>query len=85
MPVGQTTHQVVGQATWYGASAGTCASPYLPFGTRLTVTNDANGASTTCVVDDREADTSRVVDLAPATFSQIAPLSEGVITVTLTW
>ena len=84
-PVVQTTHQAVGEATWYGASPGTCASPWLPFGTELTVTNDANGATTTCVVDDREADQSRVVDLAPATFSQIAPLSEGVITVTLSW
>ena len=36
-----------GQATWYAAApAGLCASPTLPFGTVLTVTNDATGAST---------------------------------------
>ena len=46
-------HSEVGEATWYSAaSAGMCASPSLPFGTVLTVTNDSTGASTTCTVDD---------------------------------
>ncbi len=84
-PVSSASHSIEGQGTWYGAPTGTCASPTLPFGTELTVTNDATGAATTCLVDDREADASRVIDLAPGTFSQIAPLSEGVIEVTLTW
>lgn len=84
-PVSAATHSIEGQGTWYGAPTGTCASPTLSFGTELTVTNDATGAATTCLVDDREADTSRVIDLAPGTFAQIAPLSEGVIGVTLTW
>ncbi len=83
--VSAASHSIEGQGTWYGAPTGTCASPTLPFGIELTVTNDATGASTTCLVDDREADASRVIDLAPDTFSQIAPLSEGVIEVTLTW
>ena len=43
-----------------------CASPTLPFGTVLTVVNNATGASTVCTVDDREgAGYPRVVDLSP--------------------
>ena len=53
-------HSEVGEATWYSAApAGMCASPSLPFGTVLTVTNDATGASTTCTVDDRESRATR--------------------------
>jgi len=63
-----------------------CASPTLPFGTVLTVVNDATGASTQCTVDDREgAGYPRVVDLSPAGFSQIADLSQGVVEVTISW
>ncbi len=80
-------HSEVGEATWYSAaSAGMCASPSLPFGTVLTVTNDATGASTTCTVDDREgAGYPRVVDMSPEGFAQIADLSEGVVEVTISW
>jgi hypothetical protein len=76
-----------GGATWYAQAApGYCASPDLPFGTVLTVTNQANGASTTCIVNDREASTpGRIVDLSEEGFAQIAPLSEGIVTVTITW
>jgi rare lipoprotein A (peptidoglycan hydrolase) len=49
------------------------------------VTNPANGASVTCTVDDREADTARSIDLATATFAELAPLSQGVIDATLSW
>lgn len=69
----------LGIVTYYGAEPGTCASPTLPFGTVVTVTNPANGASVSCTVDDREADTARQIDLATATFAEIAPLSQGVI------
>ncbi len=77
----------VGQATWYSAaSAGMCASPTLSFGTVLTVTNSATGASTRCTVDDREgAGYPRVVDMSPSDFSQIASLSQGVVEVTISW
>jgi rare lipoprotein A (peptidoglycan hydrolase) len=77
----------VGDATWYSAApAGYCASPTLPFGTVLTVVNNATGASTVCTVDDREgAGYPRVVDLSPAGFSQIADLSQGVVAVTISW
>ena len=76
-----------GQATWYAAApAGTCASPTLPFGTVLTVTNAATGASTTCTVDDREqAGFPRVVDMSPSGFAQLADPSQGVVDVTISW
>ena len=74
-PANSTT----GVVTYYDASPGTCASPTLPFGTVVTITNPDNGATVSCKVDDREADTSRQIDLATATFAQIAPLSQGVI------
>ncbi len=77
----------VGEATWYsGAAPGMCASPTLPFGTVLTVTNNATGASTTCTVDDREsAGYPRVVDMSPEGFAQIADQSQGVVEVTISW
>ena len=48
------------------------------------VTNPANGASVTCLVNDREA-TRRSIDLATATFALLAPLSQGVIDAELSW
>jgi hypothetical protein len=76
-----------GEATWYAAApAGYCASPTLPFGTVLTVVNNATGASTECTVDDREAaGYPRVVDMSPSGFSQIGGLSQGVVDVTISW
>jgi rare lipoprotein A len=63
-----------------------CASPTLPFGTVLTVTNNATGATTTCTVDDREsASYPRVVDMSPEGFAQIADMSQGVVEVTISW
>jgi rare lipoprotein A len=74
-----------GQVTYYAHPAGTCASPFLPFGTVVRVTNPANGASVSCLVNDREADTARSIDLATATFAELAPLSQGVIDAELSW
>jgi len=76
-----------GVATWYAeAPPGYCASPTLPFGTDVQVVNDASGATTSCVVDDREASNpGRVVDMSPTGFSQIATPSQGVVTVTISW
>ena len=74
-----------GQVTYYAHPAGGCASPWLPFGTVVRVTNPANGESVDCVVNDREADTERSIDLATATFAEIAPLSQGVINAELSW
>jgi len=76
-----------GAATFYASyfpDSG-CASPSLPKGTVLTVTA-ADGAQVVCTVDDREADNpGRVVDLSPAQFEELAPLSQGVVEVTVTW
>jgi rare lipoprotein A (peptidoglycan hydrolase) len=86
-PVAAATNSEGGDATWYAAApAGYCASPTLPFGTVLTVVNNATGASTVCTVDDREAaGYPRVVDLSPEGFSQIADTSQGVVDVTISW
>ncbi|HEV3266000.1 MAG TPA: septal ring lytic transglycosylase RlpA family protein [Acidimicrobiales bacterium] len=72
-------NSITGVVTYYDAAPGTCASPTLPFGTVVTITNPDNGATVSCTVDDREADTARQIDLATDTFAQIAPLSQGVI------
>jgi rare lipoprotein A (peptidoglycan hydrolase) len=76
-----------GQATWYAAApAGMCASPTLPFGTVLTVTDIATGARTTCRVDDREqAGYPRVVDMSPSGFEQLGTLGQGVVDVIISW
>jgi rare lipoprotein A len=81
------SYNLEGDATWYAAApSGMCASHTLPFGTVLTVVNDATGASTVCTVDDHEdAGYPRVVDLSPEGFSQIADLSQGVVEVTISW
>jgi rare lipoprotein A (peptidoglycan hydrolase) len=81
------SNREAGDATWYAAApAGYCASPTLPFGTELTVVNDATGATTVCTVDDREvAGYPRVVDLSPEGFDQIADTSQGVVQVTIFW
>ncbi len=69
-----------------GGPDGMCASPTLPFGTVLTVSNNATGASTVCTVDDREEPGyPRVVDMSPEGFSQIADLGQGVVDVTISW
>jgi rare lipoprotein A (peptidoglycan hydrolase) len=76
-----------GQATWYPqAGPGTCASHTLPRGTVVTVTNDATGAHTTCLIDDYEAaGYPRVLDMSYSGFSQIGDPSQGVVDVTISW
>lgn len=79
-------HQASGQVSWYAAAPGTCASPFLSFGTEVTVTDDATGASVSCVVDDREAENvGRILDLSEATFSALASPGAGIIEATITW
>jgi len=79
-------NEETGEASWYPAPDGTCASPNLAFGTRVTVTNLADNLSTTCTVDDRgPAVAGRIIDLSEETFSQIASPSTGVIEVQITW
>jgi uncharacterized protein YabE (DUF348 family) len=72
-----------GSATWYGTGPGpgTCAHLTLRFGTIVTMTNLANGATARCRVADRgpESWTGHVIDLSPDVFRRLAPLSQGVI------
>jgi hypothetical protein len=75
-----------GVVSWYGSPAGTCASPSLPFGTVVTVTNAYSGASTNCVVNDRGPYVGgRILDLSPASFANIAPLGQGLTQAVLHW
>jgi rare lipoprotein A len=58
----------------------------LAFGTVVTITDLADGASVRCTVEDRQAVApNRVIDLSETTFSQLAGLSVGVIEVRLSW
>ena len=74
-------------ASWYPeAPDGYCASPYLAFGTVVTVTDVATGRSIQCTVDDRQARyPGRVVDLSYEGFADLAPRSTGLVEVDLTW
>lgn len=75
-----------GRASWYSSSPGTCAHRTLPFGTRVSVVNAANGRSVVCRVADRGPFVEgRVIDLSHDSFSQVADPSAGVITVRLSW
>lgn len=79
-------HAREGIATWYGWHPGQCASPFLPHGTLLTVTDLATHKTIQCLVTDTEAhNPGRVVDLSNYCFEELAPLSQGVITVRITW
>jgi rare lipoprotein A (peptidoglycan hydrolase) len=80
------THVAVGAATWYAWHPGQCASPFLPHGTVLRVTDLATGVTITCLVTDTEAhNPGRVVDLSNWCFQELAPLAQGVIEVRITW
>ncbi len=78
-----------GSATWYGTAPGrgTCAHLSLKFGTIVTLTNRVTGATAQCRVADRgpEAWTGHIIDLAPDVFRRLAPLSQGVISVALSY
>jgi uncharacterized protein YabE (DUF348 family) len=78
----------VGEASWYSFAPGdglTAAHPWLPFGTVVTVTNIANGKTVRVVINDRGPFGGRIIDLSNQAFARIAPLSQGVAQVRLTW
>jgi len=77
----------VGVATWYNdPHPFGCATSYLPFGIHVNVEDLRTGKVISCLVDDREgAGGNRVVDLSETQFSELAPLSTGVIPVRVTW
>ena len=76
-----------GMASWYPeAPPGYCASPYLRFGSLVTVTDVATGRSIRCIVDDRQAiNPGRVIDLSYDGFSDLARPSIGLVEVRLSW
>lgn len=78
----------VGEASWYSFAPGTeltAAHPWLPFGTVVNVTNIANGESVQVVINDRGPFGGRIIDLSDEAFARIAPLSQGVCQVRLSW
>jgi rare lipoprotein A (peptidoglycan hydrolase) len=86
-PLPPQQYEQMGLASWYPeAPDGYCASPYLAFGTVITVTDLASGRSVVCTVDDRQAQNPpRMVDLSYDGFSELAPPSIGLVEVRLTW
>jgi Lytic transglycolase len=85
-PRARTGHSATGIATWYAWHPGQCASPFLPHGTLITVTDLATHKSIQCLVTDTEAhNPGRVVDLSEYCFEALASLSQGVIQVRITW
>lgn len=77
-----------GKATWYDPpwSGLTAASPWIPLGTHVTVTDVATGRTVIVVIDDRGPFApGRIIDLSPEAFSVLAPLGRGVLDVRLSW
>jgi rare lipoprotein A len=76
-----------GGATWYDeAPPGTCAHRTLPMGTMVNIRSQSTGATATCRVSDRGPFVDGlIIDLAKDVFTQLAPLSQGVVQVTITW
>ena len=94
--VGRVVHETdgedvsiqVGEASWYSFAPGTgltAAHPWLPFGTVVTVTNIANGKTVQVVINDRGPFGGRIIDLSDEAFARIAPLSQGVCRIRLSW
>jgi resuscitation-promoting factor RpfB len=77
----------VGEASWYDTpwDGLTAAHPWLPFGTRVTVTNVATGESVVVVINDRGPFGGRIIDLSDEAFAVLAPLGQGVMQVHLAW
>lgn len=72
-----------GKATWYSANGMVAAHNSLPRGTKVLVTNTANGKSVTATVVGGGIGGGAIIDLSPEAFKQIADLGEGVINVRL--
>ncbi len=81
-------HEAGGQATWYDPpwSGLTAASPWIPFGTHVRVTDLATGRTVIVVIDDRGPfSPGRIIDLSPEAFSVLSPLGRGVLDVRISW
>lgn len=80
----------LGQASWYDfcrVEGDHAAHLTLPFGTVVTVTNLDNGKTVTVVINDRGpyGVAGRIIDLCDGAFAKIAPLSQGVADVEISW
>jgi len=74
----KTGETQTGSASWYNYVPGNyCASLRFARGTRLLVTNVANGRSVVVTVNDRGPFNGRVIDLERSAFSKIASLGAG--------
>jgi resuscitation-promoting factor RpfB len=70
----------------YDPAALTAAHRTLPFGTKVKVTNRANGKQVTVRINDRGPFVEgRIIDLSRVAFESIASSSAGVIDVRITW
>ncbi len=76
-----------GKASWYtSASSGGCAHRTLPKGTKVKVTNTANGRSVVCTVNERGPYVDgRIIDLSKPDFDNVAGSHVGVIGVMIEW
>ena len=79
----------VGQSSWYSCptEGDFAAHLTLPKGTTVTVTNTDTGATVVVVINDRGpyGVPGRIIDLCSTAFAQIAPLSQGVANVSISW
>ncbi len=67
---------------WFNAYGFTAAHPWLPLGSRIKVTNRANGRSVTVRINDRGPyEGGRIIDLSYGAFSAIARPGQGVASV----
>ncbi len=81
-------HAAGGLATWYDPpwSGLTAASPWIPFGTQVRVTDVDTGRTVIVVINDRGPfSPGRIIDLSPEAFSVLSPLGRGVLDVRITW
>jgi hypothetical protein len=81
-----SAHVEYGAATWLDTiPTGTCADNDAPMGSTVLITT-TSGATAFCrVVSRGPFAVGRIVDVAKATFALLAPPSQGVVTVRVSW
>jgi len=77
--------RITASGTPFNPDEYTAASPWLPFGSRWTVTRIDTGASVTCTITDRgpHVRLGRGLDLSRAAAAKIGMLREGVVAISL--
>lgn len=93
LPTPRTGHQI-GEASWFSGEVGACgrrlvglyaAHRSLPCGTEVTVAARGGRSVIVTILDRGPYLAGRVIDLSPAAFSRLAPLSAGVCDVVISW